>query len=407
MGTGSIDARTDVYGLGATLYHLITARPPFTGTAEESIRHIQHEPPRPPRTIRKEIPPELEAIVLKCLEKDPARRDSSAEAMAADLERFVAGETPTAPLLTWRRRVGQRLRKHRKAAAACGIALVIVLTAGAILWPAKPVDPQEEMRKALQAGRSYTLIGSTGLPRWHDWAYGPTALAEAVTGDRSCAFESIGDALLVLADDPGVDRYAVMADLRILRSNSPLVQGQALPGRREAPEWSKVGLYFGYSRAAATNGLAVPNFMMVSFNDYLTPEARKEGYTQATVQLGVGFIGTLPDKRDDSTTGGSCRPIRFAPAESLPAEWRQIRIEVSKDGVKTFWAGKPGEPFTPLGSLSPAQMVQATKTDRDDFAAAHPGATLQLPPWTPRMPLGIWCRGAAVSVRNVVIEPLP
>ena len=64
-------------------------------------------------------------------------------------------------------------------------------------------------------------------------------------------------------------------------------------------------MYFGYSRAAATNGLAVPNFMMVSFNDYLTPEVRKEGYTQATVQLGVGFIGTLPDKRDDSTTGGS------------------------------------------------------------------------------------------------------
>jgi hypothetical protein len=166
-------------------------------------------------------------------------------------------------------------------------------------------------------------------------------------------------------------------------------------------------LFLGYSRAVASNGLIIPNFTMVSFNDYLTPEIRKIGIKQAMVQLGFGFIGTRPDARDDSVTAGVSTPIRFAPADGLPAKWRRIRIEVTPDGMKTFWAEKPDGPLAPLAELSPAGMALGTKTDRDSFAAAHPGAMLQLPPWSPRMPLGIWCRGAAVSVRNVVIEPLP
>ena len=193
-GDRPIDARTDVYGLvrdavpphyrPAPLYrHRRRIDPSHSARAAEAAANDSEGNPARARSHRPQVSGER-----------PARRYSSAEAMAADLERFVAGETPTAPLLTWRRRVGQRLRKHRKAAAACGIALVIVLAAGAILWPAKPVDPQEEMRKALQAGRSYTLIGSTGLPRWHDWAYGPTARRSRdgrsimrVRVDRRCA----------------------------------------------------------------------------------------------------------------------------------------------------------------------------------------------------------------------------
>src|SRR5262249_9557065 len=69
-----VDERTDVYGLGATLYHLVTGQPPFAGPYDEVIRRVVKEPPTPPRGIRGQVPIELEAIVLKCLEKEPARR---------------------------------------------------------------------------------------------------------------------------------------------------------------------------------------------------------------------------------------------------------------------------------------------------------------------------------------------
>ena len=73
-GPEGVDARTDVYGLGATLYHLVTGHRPFVGdTPDEVMSRVLVDPPPPPRTVRLEVPRELEAIILKCLEKEPSR----------------------------------------------------------------------------------------------------------------------------------------------------------------------------------------------------------------------------------------------------------------------------------------------------------------------------------------------
>jgi len=91
--TSRLDRRADVYSLGATLYHLLTGEPVVPGeTVAEVIHNLIAGEPRPLRAHDPAIPIDLEAIVLKCLERDRAARYDSARALADDLGRFLSGE---------------------------------------------------------------------------------------------------------------------------------------------------------------------------------------------------------------------------------------------------------------------------------------------------------------------------
>src|SRR5205814_1495838 len=123
---------TDVYGLGAVLYQLLTGHPPFAGsTTYEIIKLLLDSEPRPPRLLNPKIDRELSTICLKCLEKDPRRRYSSALALAEDLEHWLKHE----PIRAHRTGIFSRGRKwvRRKPAIAAVITLSLAL-AVAIAW---------------------------------------------------------------------------------------------------------------------------------------------------------------------------------------------------------------------------------------------------------------------------------
>jgi serine/threonine protein kinase/Flp pilus assembly protein TadD len=136
MGNNAaVSSATDVYGLGAVLYQLLTGHPPFAGgTTYETIKLVLDTEPRQPRLLNPKIDRELSTICLKCLEKDPKRRYSSALALAEDLEHWLKHE----PIQARRTGIFTRGRKwvRRNPSTAVLIALLVALAAGSgvVVW---------------------------------------------------------------------------------------------------------------------------------------------------------------------------------------------------------------------------------------------------------------------------------
>ena len=123
-----VDQRTDVYGLGAILYEILTGRPPFTAAkTSEIIRKVCQETPIPPRQILATIPRGLEAVCLKALAKNQADRYQAASELGQEVQRHLADEPVHAYAEPWTRRLARWARRHRTAVAA-GLGLLLTGT---------------------------------------------------------------------------------------------------------------------------------------------------------------------------------------------------------------------------------------------------------------------------------------
>jgi WD40 repeat protein/serine/threonine protein kinase len=128
-----IDCRTDVFGLGAILYEVLTGRPPFVGDdTREVLRKVREEEPAPPESVRPGVPPALAAVCRRALARDPAQRYPSAADLGRDVQRWLADDTVSAYREPLPARMRRWARRHKPAVAAVAVLLVTALAALAV-----------------------------------------------------------------------------------------------------------------------------------------------------------------------------------------------------------------------------------------------------------------------------------
>jgi len=141
-----LTSATDVYGLGAVLYQLLTGHPPFAGgTTYETIKLLLDTEPRQPRLLNPKIDRDLSTICSKCLEKEPQRRYSSSLALAEDLEHWLKHEPIRARRAGIITRGSKWVRRNPTTALLVALSLAFAATVGVIIWkstslPSPPTD---------------------------------------------------------------------------------------------------------------------------------------------------------------------------------------------------------------------------------------------------------------------------
>lgn len=158
-GTQAANTLADVYALGATLYALVTGKPPFDGpTAQGVLKALTEEDPLPARRLRRDLPFEVEAIIEKAMSRDPAHRYGSALELSEDLERYLNGERVLARRTTIVRR-GLRWCARRPLITVLASAVLMLGTGAAMLVNER--NHNEMQREIADAERFLALAGTT------------------------------------------------------------------------------------------------------------------------------------------------------------------------------------------------------------------------------------------------------
>src|SRR5881409_2385523 len=188
--TAGLTSATDVYGVGAVLYQLLTGHPPFAGgTTYETVRMVLETQPRQPRLWNPKVDRDVSTICLKCLDKDPQCRYSSALALAEDLERWLKHEPIQARRTGIFTRGKKWLRRNPTSALLAASLVALAAAAGWIVWNSKLTQ-------------SPTTTGIAVLP------------FENLSDDKEHAFFADG------VQDDILTKLAKIADLKVISRTS-------------------------------------------------------------------------------------------------------------------------------------------------------------------------------------------
>jgi serine/threonine-protein kinase len=358
---------SDVWSLGVILFEVLLGRRPFPAReAQEVLRQVMVDEPPRPSVLQPDLPRDLEAVVLRCLEKQPPDRYATAGALADDLARFLRGQPTSARP---RSRLARTWRAVRWPVALLAAVVLLGVGVAVALWQPGKVAVAEPDRPA-----PHIFVGEDGLTP-HRWAAGQGTLTPQPGKCVRLASKQV--ALLEVLPAVPWPRYRFEAEVQ-----------------DDDPNTQEVGLYVGHREQKTAQG--TEHWLCVlSFSERGILPSRLPGRPGR----GQGALTALCYREPASRRLFPL--LQTAPFAVHRPTWRKLALEVTPELLKAYWGGFD----RPFGHVARATLVG----DLRRGIAAHP------PPLRPASApalafeggLGLVCQSGAAVFRYVVIRPVP
>lgn len=411
--TNDVDERTDVYGVGAVLYHCLIGRPPFRGdTNVETAHRVIWDQLQPPRSIDRTIPPSINAICEMCLEKSKANRYATVGQLVDDLDRYLNGVPTVARSPDLAVRFGRRLLRNQLYLWITAGALLIAVVAATLthFFGPSPVVTTNDAAAAeferqalrieseLDQNHAVTLIDTTGPPKWWSWvAQTDPNTSPSSIGDVF-SIQSWGYGLLELVRDPRHDSYRITAQIMHLESH----------------QIGNVGIYLGRVKSE-TDSTPIHQLIEVSFNDIILP-----------------FIPLKPDGKPFEAPGIDKNPVSItqrgfasrgtddvpwmpslvsysknicSPSGLTNTGWRTLTVDVTPRMIRVTWDqdanGIVECEFSALTKDSTGAIADAAK-----LGFVKPWVGALRPGFNARGGVGLFVYRGSAAFKSVVIQPI-